>query len=169
MLLLGCSGAWSRAWTKLLLRQTNSCLTQGRGQAHPFSSTHSPLHPHPVVPLHLWPHPLTPPLFYVGFNFLPPWSSKLWEKVFQDSRDKTPPKMNPRSCFHHLAFIQSRRLTSLSCSSWMFCFDCSITKLTKTDFLFNVIWPKLNYVLHPFTFKLKICLYVMFRHCILFQ
>lgn len=30
-MLLGCSGAWSRAWTKLLLRQTNSCLMQGRG------------------------------------------------------------------------------------------------------------------------------------------
>lgn len=74
-LLLGCSGAWSKVWTKLLLGQTNSCLVQGGGTG----GTHSPS-PHPAVPLHLRPHPLTPPLFYVHFNFLPPLSSQLKEE-----------------------------------------------------------------------------------------
>lgn len=60
----------------------------GRGGI-PFSSTHSPS-PHPAVPLHLRPHPLTPPLFYVRFNFLPPLSSKLWKEVFHHGRHNTP-------------------------------------------------------------------------------
>lgn len=54
----------------------------------PLSSTHSPS-PHPAVPLHLRPHPLTPPLFYVHFNFLPPLSSKLREEVFHHGRHNT--------------------------------------------------------------------------------
>ena len=72
-LLLGWSGAWSEVWTKLLLGQTNSCLPRRRGArgGTPLSSTHSPS-PHPAVPLHLRPHPLTPPVFYVHFDFLPP-------------------------------------------------------------------------------------------------
>lgn len=51
------------------------------GEGTPLPSTHSPS-PLPAVPLHLRPHPLTPPLFYVHFHFLPPLSSKLRKEVF---------------------------------------------------------------------------------------
>lgn len=45
-LLLGCSGAWSKVWTKLLLGQTNSCLGQGRGH-----EGHTPFfHTLPITP-----------------------------------------------------------------------------------------------------------------------
>lgn len=54
-------------------RQTAACPGGGgHGEGGtPLSSTHSPS-PHPAVPLHLRPHPLTPPVFYVHFDFLPP-------------------------------------------------------------------------------------------------
>lgn len=111
-LLLGCSGAWSGVWTKLLLRQTNSCLAQGRGngagvgrrRAPPFSSTHSPS-PHPAVPLHLWPHPLTQLLFYVHFDFLPSLSSRLGKEVFYHSTRRTL-QNRVKVCIHHFPFIQ---------------------------------------------------------------
>lgn len=48
-LLLGCSGAWSKVWTKLQLGQTNSCLGSGEedtGGVHPFLP-HTPVHPTP--------------------------------------------------------------------------------------------------------------------------
>ncbi len=62
-------------------RQTAAWLRGGGTGGTPLSSTHSPS-PHPTVPLHLRPHALTPPLFYVHFNFLPPLSSKLRKEVF---------------------------------------------------------------------------------------
>lgn len=119
-LLLGCSGAWSGVWTKLLLRQTNSCLAQGRGngagvgrgRAPPFSSTHSPS-PHPAVPLHLWPHPLTQLLFYVHFDFLPPLSSRLWKEVFHHSTHRTL-QNQVKVCIHRFPFIQGCIFTALS-------------------------------------------------------
>lgn len=81
----------------------------GEGGAHPFSSTHSPP-PHPAVPLHLRPRPLTPPLFYVHFDFLPSLSPELWREVFHHGRHKTF-QSEVRVCshifFYYVLFPQS--------------------------------------------------------------
>lgn len=69
-------------------RQTAAWSRGGGTGGTPLPSTHSPS-PHPAVPLHLRPHPLTPPLFYVHFNFLPPLSSKLRKEVFHHRQHKT--------------------------------------------------------------------------------
>lgn len=82
-------------------RQTAAWPRGGGTGGTPLSSTHSPS-PQPAVPLHLRPHPLTPPLFYVHINFLPPLSSKLRKEVFHHGRHKTLKRRSPLSFFHFL-------------------------------------------------------------------
>lgn len=84
--------------------------TAARSRGGGPGSTHSPA-PHPAVPLHLRPHPLTPPLFYVHFNFLPSLSSKLRKEVFHHGAHKTPSShLLPSTIFLSRMFFANQSL-----------------------------------------------------------
>lgn len=118
-LLLGCSGAWSSVWTKLLLGQTNSCVAQGRGHevggwggAHPFLP-HTPHHPTPQCHFTSDLIHSTHTAFMFTLTSFPRCQSNLWKEVFHHGRHKTL-QNEVKFCVHNVPFFKSRLFTSSS-------------------------------------------------------